>query len=1193
MKKFLLLFGAVALSSGLALAQCPSGTSYLGGAAPSPGSSITITTCAYAGEYQTVTAVVTGNDYTLTYSGGASNFITIYDNAFIAVASGVSPLTWTATGSGTFYSQANLNDGLCSTDSDCHTAAWANTSPPPPCPAVTAPWMDDVEAIPATTSLGTVNCWTNSATAAFNWNVSSTGTPSSNTGALVANSGTNFFYTEASSAGIADEATLVTPDIDVTGLTLPMLTFNYHMVGAQMGTLNVEISDDGGATWSTVTTITGAQQANQADGFLLSESTLTGYTGIINIRFRAVSAGSFEGDISLDDIGVVEAPTCPTPSGLTLIGSDLTSGTFTWIPGFSESEWQMEYGTPGFTPGTGAGTASFTTNNVNETVSGLTSNQFYEMYVRAACSPGDTSAFTGPILFNTFNQGLYMDMDIACPTSGFVDISTTGVDLLLTDDGASGVTIPFSFLYQGAQQITDVTIGNNGDIKLGTLTGFSSFGGNMTGLADGLYPWLDDLDAETGGVFYETIGTAPNQVFIVQWHQRCNFSGSIGAPNITFQVQIEEATGEIYFVYDDVVFGGTNANDDYAAFADIGVAGPNQDLNVSNDDTQYLTDNSCAHFFYTDCPNPTAFTVTYVNPADAGITWSAGLASEGNWTIIYGLSGFDPTLTGTTITSGSNVAILSGLSDISDYDVYIYADCDPGILQSTGGLFGTFSTPPNCSDITGLNTATAEDSLFTDWLWTESSGVGTYPSTAFNVQYGPLGFNLYSGTTVAADNNYTDTTFDATFLAGGVYDVYVQAVCGTDTSNFVGPISFTMPLTNDSTCFAEVLPVDGIAYTFDNTGATTDANEGLIAPPTTGYNTTDGWGDSNIDFTTWFTFDAPASGSIFVSGKDAGFDGQIAIYEVTDCGDFTTYTLVAANDDALDFSSAAPDFSVCGLTAGNTYYLMHDSWSTFNTGQYSISIREITVDAGATTGLIEICTGDVVNLFDGISGQDAGGVWYETIPTIGFADSTFPSAGLAYQVFDFGYVVTDGCAADTSLQQVEIYAPSSAGDDGSLTVCQNEPLDLLNGLSGTVDLGGDWYDPLNASTSSSITASGIPGSFNYDYITSNGVCPADTANIEVIVSASCDFLNTQELYFGEMSVFPNPTNGIVNITNFGSTDVFSYEVTDVKGSVIGGATSAINGSSETAIDLGGLETGIYLIEVYNDSARKTFRIVLQ
>jgi len=960
------------------------------------------------------------------------------------------------------------------------------------------------------------------------------------------------------------------------------------------GVLTLEHTIDAGATWVADTVI---DQSNHVPANTCA--TVTTFATAVeipqgsNVQWRF--SGSWNtGDFHLyiDDVNIIESVTCPLPNGLTLNSSDLTSGTFSWVPGGAEGEWALEYGIAGFTPGTG--TTILTNNNVLETISGLTSNSFYELYVRAVCSPGDTSIYAGPLTFNTFNQGMFMEWNASCPTGGFIDISTTGTDLGLSDDGQAGITIPFSFLYQGAQQISEVSVGNNGDIKLGTLTGASSFNGNMTTLADGLYPWLDDMDEETGGVYYETIGTPGNQVFIVQWHQRCNYSGSIGAPNVTFQVQIEEATGEIYYVYDDPIFGGSNVADDYGANADIGIAGPNQDLNVSNDDPQFLTNNSCVHFFYTDCPNPVNFTATYINPDEAGITWDAGLATESNWTVIYGPSGFDPTVTGTTITTGTNVAILTGLDDLSDYDVYIFADCNPGTLQSTGGLLGTFSTPPNCSAVTGLNTATAVDSLFTDWSWTESSGVGTYASTGFNVQYGPLGFNLYSGTTVAADNNFTDTTFDATFLAGGVYEVYVQAVCGTDTSNFVGPVTFTMPLTNDSTCLAETLPVDGTPYSFDNTGATTQVNESTIAPPSTGYYTTDGWGNSNVNFTTWFTFDAPASGSMYISGTDVGFDGQIAIYEATDCSDFTTYTLIAANDDALDFSSAAPDFSVCGLTPGNTYYLMHDSQSSFTTDVYSISLREIVVEAGATTGILEACSGDTINLFDGIAGQDAGGVWYEAIPTASFSGSTFPTAGLAYQVFDFEYVVTDGCAADTSAQQVQIYGPSSAGNDGVLTVCQNEPLNLLNGLSGNVDLGGTWYDPSNNPLpGADVTASGIPGSFNFDYITDNGVCPADTANVEVMVSPSCDFLNVEELFFGDMDVYPNPTNGVVNITNFGSTEVFSYEITDVKGSVIAGAKSAINGSSSTEIDLGGLEMGIYMIRVYNDSAYKTFRIILQ
>ena len=62
---------------------------------------------------------------------------------------------------------------------------------------------------------------------------------------------------------------------------------------------------------------------------------------------------------------------------------------------------------------------------------------------------------------------------------------------------------------------------------------------------------------------------------------------------------------------------------------------------------------------------------------------------------------------------------------------------------------------------------------------------------------------------------------------------------------------------------------------------------------------------------------------------------------------------------------------------------------------------------------------------------------------------------------------------------------------------------MFDGLNGNVDLGGTWYDPSNDPLpNSQPTASNIPGSYNYDYVTSNGVCPADTALVEVIVGGS-------------------------------------------------------------------------------------------
>jgi ABC-type amino acid transport substrate-binding protein len=78
-----------------------------------------------------------------------------------------------------------------------------------------------------------------------------------------------------------------------------------------------------------------------------------------------------------------------------------------------------------------------------------------------------------------------------------------------------------------------------------------------------------------------------------------------------------------------------------------------------------------------------------------------------------------------------------------------------------------------------------------------------------------------------------------------------------------------------------------------------------------------------------------------------------------------------------------------------------------------------------------------------------------------------------------------------------------------------------------------------------------------------------------------------------MDLYPNPTNGMVYISNEGSTEVFNLELTDLNGKVIASQTGTINGTETTEVSLEKLETGIYLIHVFNDNSEKTFRIVKQ
>ncbi|MEJ6777027.1 MAG: T9SS type A sorting domain-containing protein, partial [Crocinitomicaceae bacterium] len=76
-----------------------------------------------------------------------------------------------------------------------------------------------------------------------------------------------------------------------------------------------------------------------------------------------------------------------------------------------------------------------------------------------------------------------------------------------------------------------------------------------------------------------------------------------------------------------------------------------------------------------------------------------------------------------------------------------------------------------------------------------------------------------------------------------------------------------------------------------------------------------------------------------------------------------------------------------------------------------------------------------------------------------------------------------------------------------------------------------------------------------------------------------------------MSIFPNPTNGSVFVKNQGSSEVFNLELTDVNGKVIVSKNAAVNGAETTEISLGKLESGFYLIRVFNDNADRTFRII--
>lgn len=100
--------------------QCTNSSSYGSATAPVAGS-VTITTCQYAGEYAPIYSVVSGTTYQST-SDVATDFITIHRDTYdgAVVASGTTPLNWTAPSSGTYFMHTNTNSS-CGTESVCRT----------------------------------------------------------------------------------------------------------------------------------------------------------------------------------------------------------------------------------------------------------------------------------------------------------------------------------------------------------------------------------------------------------------------------------------------------------------------------------------------------------------------------------------------------------------------------------------------------------------------------------------------------------------------------------------------------------------------------------------------------------------------------------------------------------------------------------------------------------------------------------------------------------------------------------------------------------------------------------------------------------------------------------------------------------------------------------------------------------------
>jgi len=160
----------------------------------------------------------------------------------------------------------------------------------------------------------TLGAWTQSSADDIDWTVYSNNTPSNNTGPSSAVQGSYYVYVEASgnNTGYPNKrAILNSPCFDLSALTEATFSFKYHMFGdADMGTINLEISNDEGSTWTSIWSASG----NKGNSWQTANVDISAYTGGgVQLRLNRFVGGTWKADIAVDDVSLVEGGVVLTP----------------------------------------------------------------------------------------------------------------------------------------------------------------------------------------------------------------------------------------------------------------------------------------------------------------------------------------------------------------------------------------------------------------------------------------------------------------------------------------------------------------------------------------------------------------------------------------------------------------------------------------------------------------------------------------------------------------------------------------------------------------------------------------------------------------------------------------------------------------------------------------------------------------
>lgn len=237
--------------------------------------------------------------------------------------------------------------------------------------SVIAPWHEDFEnGSNGNILIDDLSCWSQEYVSSVNnWKLVNTNGNLSiqpRSGALMA---------EFRVSSYNSKTKLVSPAIDMRNLNTPQLTFYFANVTWWPDIDQLRVYYKKNASDVNWTLIPNAEYTTEHASWEKVELILPEAIGATDYVIAFEAESRWARGLNLDDISVHEAPTCPAPIALVGTGMTSTTATIEWTEGGNESNWNISWGTPGYSPSTALATA----NETSYSITGLNADTNYDI----------------------------------------------------------------------------------------------------------------------------------------------------------------------------------------------------------------------------------------------------------------------------------------------------------------------------------------------------------------------------------------------------------------------------------------------------------------------------------------------------------------------------------------------------------------------------------------------------------------------------------------------------------------------------------------------------------------------------------------------------------------------------------------------------------------------------------------------